>query len=583
MKLVIKQYLASLKERGELDALLPDLLSQMGFEVFLKPRIGSRQYGVDVGAFGKLTDDEDEKVYLFSVKSGDLGRKDWDGGNPQDLRPSINEITDVFIPSRIPPEYKEKPVEICLCFGGEIKEEVRANVSLFLDKQTSNNLSFSEWNGDRLAALIEQHMLREELLPENCRGLLRKSLAMIDEPDISFKHFSRLAIRLTCTDGQKPKQALTAIRQLYLCLWILYAWCREEDNLESAYLSLEFALLNAWDASKISFDKKNKIAVGMRETLDSILLLNLQVSNCYLEEKIIPHAGNLYALSHAVRPSCAVDVNLKLFDILGRLALSGCWAYWYLGKISEEDTKSIEFYSNTVSRYQEVIKKIISNNPMLFTPYKDEQAIDIVIAIYFLSLNKRHWGDIHRWLVNMTRDIYHMHRLHDKYPATIQNYAELIEHPVEKTEEYRKGVTKGSILYPYISAFSVIMDFHEPYEAVKKIKEDFLPHCNFQVFFFDEESEKHFYRFDEVHGATLSDVCVTELPEKLIKQLADECEQSDKVYEMSAFKHSLWPMILSGCRHYRLPVPMHFILGLYEKPKGTEEIIPDSPEGNVID
>lgn len=583
MKLVIRQYLASLKERGELDALLPDLLSQMGFEVFLKPGIGSRQYGVDVGAFGKLTADEDEKVYLFSVKSGDLDRKDWSSGNPQDLRPSIEEIIDVFIPSRIPAEYKEKPVEICLCFGGEVKEEVRANVSLFLDKQTSDNLGFSEWNGDRLAALIEQHMLREELLPENCRGLLRKSLAMIDEPDISFKHFSQLAIRLTYTDGQKPKQVLTAIRQLYLCLWILYSWSREEDNLESAYLSLEFSLLNAWEASKFAFEKKNKIAVGTLETLNSIQLLNLQVSNRYLEEKIIPHAGNLYALSHAVRPSCAVDVNLKLFDVLGRLALRGCWAYWYLGQASEKDIKSVELFSNTVSEYQEAIKKLIVNNPVLFTPYKDEQAIDLVIAILFLSLDAKHWGDIHVWLVNMSSNIYQMLRLHDKYPTTIQNYTELIEHPVEKTEEYRKGVTKGSILYPYISAFSAIMGFHEPYEIVKKIKEEFLPHCDFQVFFFDEESEKHFYRFDEMHGAILSDVCVTEPPEELIKQLADECEQSDKVYKLSAFKYSLWPIILTGCRHYRLPVPMHFILDLYKKTKGAEEVIVDSPKVNVTD
>ncbi len=30
MKLILKQYLASLKERKELDAVLPDLLSSMG-------------------------------------------------------------------------------------------------------------------------------------------------------------------------------------------------------------------------------------------------------------------------------------------------------------------------------------------------------------------------------------------------------------------------------------------------------------------------------------------------------------------------------------------------------------------------
>jgi len=295
MKLVIRQYLASLKERGELDALLPDLLSQMGLEVFLKPGVGSRQFGVDVAAFGKLTSESESAVYLFSVKSGDLDRKDWDSGNPQDLRPSINEIIDVFIPTRIPAEYKNKPIEICLCFGGEVKEEVRPNVSMFLGKLKTNELNFSEWNGDRLADLIEQNMLREELLPKNCRGLLRKSLAMLDEPEVSFKHFSQLAISLTCTYDKKPKDILTGIRQLYLCLWILYSWCRDEDNLESAFLSAEFTMLNAWEAAKFAFGKKNKVAASTLTTLDSIIKLNLQVSNQHIEDKIIPHCNNLYA------------------------------------------------------------------------------------------------------------------------------------------------------------------------------------------------------------------------------------------------------------------------------------------------
>jgi len=570
MKLVIRQYLASLKERGELDALLPDLLSQMGLEVFLKPGVGSRQYGVDVGAYGKLSKDAENKVYLFSVKSGDLDRRDWDGGNPQDLRPSINEIIDVFIPSRIPAEYKDQLIEVCLCFGGEIKEEVRANVSLFIEKQTTDKLSFSEWNGDRLAALIEQNMLREELLPENCRGLLRKSLAMIDEPDISIKHFSQLVIRLTKTDDLNPKQILTGIRQLYLCLWILYSWCREEDNLESAFLSAEFTLLNAWDATKFAFEKKSKVAVSILTTLDSIFRLNLQISHHFIEEKIIPHAGNLYALSHAVRPSCAVDVNLKMFDVLGRLALSGCWSYWYLGNLSENNEESVRFFTEAVTNYQETIKKLIVNNPILFTPYKDEQAIDLVLAIWLLSLNPKHWRDINSWLVRMSLEILKMFRIHDKYPTTIRNYAELIEHPVNKTDEYRNSVTKGSILYPYISAFSAIMGFEEPYETIKIIKKEFLPHCNFQVYFFDESSEQHFYRFDKMHGATLSDANVTKEQNDFLEQLVNECEQSNKLYEMSAFKYSFWPIILTGCRHYRLPVPMHFIIDIYKQRKGHE-------------
>ncbi|HIF9236990.1 hypothetical protein [Photobacterium damselae] len=567
MKLVIRQYLASLKERGELDALLPDLLSQMGLEVFLKPGVGSRQFGVDVAAFGKLTSESESTVYLFSIKSGDLDRKDWDSGNPQDLRPSINEILDVFIPTRIPAEYKDKPVEICLCFGGEVKEEVRSNVSMFLSKLKTGGLNFSEWNGDRLADLVEQHMLREELLPNNCRGLLRKSLAMIDEPEVSFKHFSQLAINLTCTDDKRPKDILTGIRQIYLCLWILYSWCRDEDNLESAYLSAEFTMLNAWEAAKFAFGKNNKIAVFTLTTLDSILRLNLQISNQYIDEKIIPHCNHLYALSHAIKPSCATDVNLKLFDILGRLALTGCWSYWYLSQVSDENIEGSRFFSEAVTKYQDSIKQLIVNNPILFTPYKDEQAIDVVLTLWFLSLDQKHWRDIHYWLSDMSLEIYQMFKSNDKYPTTIQSYAELIEHPIDKTDDYRKSVTKGSILYPYISAFSAIMGFIEPYEIVKRIKEDFLSHCNFQVYFFDESSEEHFYRFDKIHGATLSDVCVTEAPDELIHQLVSECDQSNKVYDMTAFKYSFWPIILTGCRHYRLPVPMHFIIDIFKQRK----------------
>jgi hypothetical protein len=71
MKLIIKEYLASLKEREELDAILPDLLSQMGLNVFSRPTRGTRQSGVDVAA---AINDGIEKVYLFSIKSGDLTR-----------------------------------------------------------------------------------------------------------------------------------------------------------------------------------------------------------------------------------------------------------------------------------------------------------------------------------------------------------------------------------------------------------------------------------------------------------------------------------------------------------------------------
>ena len=116
MKLIFMQYLASLKERGELDALMPDLLSEVGLSVISKPALGTKQHGVDVAAVGALGDGE-RSVFLISIKPGDLRRKGWDSGE-QSLRTSLNQILDVYIGSRIPKRYKHLPVVVVLCIGG---------------------------------------------------------------------------------------------------------------------------------------------------------------------------------------------------------------------------------------------------------------------------------------------------------------------------------------------------------------------------------------------------------------------------------------------------------------------------------
>ena len=48
MKLVIREYLASLKERDELDAVLPDLLNELDFPFCSGPAPGTQEYAGDV-------------------------------------------------------------------------------------------------------------------------------------------------------------------------------------------------------------------------------------------------------------------------------------------------------------------------------------------------------------------------------------------------------------------------------------------------------------------------------------------------------------------------------------------------------
>jgi hypothetical protein len=80
--------------------------------------------------------------------------------------------------------------------------------------------------------------------------MLRKSLALIDEPTASYKHFSQLVFALS--KAEKNKDRIKSLRQLRISLGILIAWCKEADNLESAYLSSELAILHAWELAKPS-------------------------------------------------------------------------------------------------------------------------------------------------------------------------------------------------------------------------------------------------------------------------------------------------------------------------------------------
>jgi hypothetical protein len=562
MKLIIKQYLSSLRERDELDAILPDLLSQMGLNVISRPKRGTRQSGVDVAAVGKI-DGEEEKVYLFSIKSGDLTRKTWNGEAVQSLRPSLDEIVDSYIPTRLPDEHKDKNVVICICIGGDIQEQVRTDVEGYIRNNKRENLTFEEWNGDKLASLILENFLREDLLPKDARAELRKSLALLDEPESSYKHFATLIKSLSkIKDDTSDERNSMVLRQINICLWILFAWARDIDNLESAYLSSELAALHAWEITKPYSTKDTMSANAIQLTLLSILTLHQQICTQYIYKKILPHVVKRHALSVAVRPSYSLDVNLKLFDLLGRLTLSGIWAY--SGIKNEPDDESRRSLFEIFQVTSNATKQLILNNPALLLPVKDDQAIDVSIAVFLLMLDSNNHQYIRNWLSEIVQRSFFSYQTHGQYPCNLQNYGDLLGHPEAKDDDYRKKVTSGSILYPMISFWAALLGDNELYSRVQQMKKELLSHCNFQLWYPDEVSEERIYTNSDIHGAILSHVCVDRSSKELLKQIFDECGKSPYFEKLSAVESGLLPIILVACRHYRLPIPPHLWKGFQQ-------------------
>ena len=124
MRLILTEYINSLKEDGELDQLIQEILIAHSISVFSKPEKG-RQRGVDIYAVGPDFEDKNiEKVFLIAVKKGDLDRRTWNT-EQNSVYQSLNEIKDVFIRNNLAAQHKSLPIKIVVAFNGILKTTVQ--------------------------------------------------------------------------------------------------------------------------------------------------------------------------------------------------------------------------------------------------------------------------------------------------------------------------------------------------------------------------------------------------------------------------------------------------------------------------
>jgi hypothetical protein len=556
MKLLLADYVSSLKERGELDAILPDLLSELGFHVISRPAIGAAQRGVDIAAVGKDEDGE-RKLFLFSVKAGDLTRTEWDA-RIQALRPSLNEILDDYIPHRIPPQYKKLKIVICIVVGGIVHQAVHPLVNSFTLRETTEKISFQEWNGDRIAELLLAGPLREKLLPKALQSSFQKAVAMVDEPDVSYEHFARLVFAPR-TRVSKDRDRVLVARQIYICLWVLFVWARDIDNLDAPYRASELGLLHLWELTKPFIGKTGVHAAAVDSVLRHLVVLHVTIAGLFLERKILPFVGRQHALSLAVNSGEPTDVNLKMFEILGRLALTGHWMMW-LGRVGGREL-SDEQISGLRAHVNSGLQMIV-NNPCLYSPLMDEHAIELALFLGLAAQMGHADRDLRSWLAEMVRRLRMTVYGHGRYPTALRDYIDLIAHPRAQTDEYQQEVTPGSVLLPLLLAWLTALNDPESIAALVELKTGPLAHCTLQLWLPDVLSESHFYLNDAVHGTALADLPIGNGGQDLLKVLAETRRGADDFENLSAVKAGYFPLILTACRHYRLPVPHPFWISL---------------------
>lgn len=553
MKLLIRDYLGSLRERDELDAILPDLLSELGFHVYSRPQRGTSQLGVDIAAVGK-DDDGEKKIFLFSVKQGDLTRQDWDG-TPQALRSSLDEILDAYIPHRIPARYKGLKIVICLAFGGDVNEQVREKLTGFIARNTTARVTFDEWNGDKIAEMILKGILREKILPKPLRSSFQKAVAMVDEPEVSYEHFSRFAGDLCQAGTMSGKARVRAARQLNICLWILFVWARSAGNIESPYRSSELALLTSWELLRPTLGSNGREIKALSIVVRQMIELHLTISMEFIESRVLPYANIRHGISMATGSRSSLDVNLALFEVLGRIGLAGLWLHW-IGERSDEALQGK--IRSSVAQLTQTGLELIRNNPALFLPIADRQGTNIALFLQLWLASEVDATGVTSWLEEMAYRLNFSIHTRGRYTCSFTDYRDLAEHPRDRSDEYFKEAMAGSTIVPLLTAWLHALGATEAVEALSRLAQKELKHCTLQLWLPDASSEENLYVGNSSHGRALCGLPLNKGGHQLIATIAEACSTDSGLQGLSPIKSGFWPVVMVACHHHQLPIPPGF-------------------------
>ncbi len=545
MILEIKEYLYQLKESGELDIVLPDLLVNMGFKLLSTPQKGIKQDGVDVAAFGHLPDKEDQ-VFLFTIKRADISRVDWSVG-VQAVRPSLEEILDKYIPNKIPVQYKDYHVNIILVSGGEIKQNLNEDWVGFTNRYTDEKISFDFWGGDKISQFLLTFMINEYLFNDECRSNFRKTLALIDEPEDGYKYWQKVVYELYKLNNRKTsnKKLQKSVSSLNLALRILYAWSKETNNLKLALLASEYAVLITWDNIKERklFTTKKFTLLGEMffKMLDSYDLI---ITEHY--EKIKKYCQTKDGFERGI--SNSLDYNLLIQDVLGELGMYLNYNIFKYSIISDESNqKKLQEIITTISGF-------IKSNSILFTPLYDRHIIEF--GILFIGLYKVRANTLISFCLNeITSRINFAYKTEEPFLIDSDSYELAVE--VALNGLNKEETSKISTFIPILAEWCLIVKNDFAYNLLLKNIETNFNNTDLQMWFPDENTENYLFRQFSAKetGSCYHSIKLPEKLEDLQNDITDVNKHLFEAKQISCFKFGDLDFLgLLASKHFKNPV-----------------------------
>ena len=552
MKILIRDYLATLREEKELEVLAADLLLNMSIEPVTKPQKGTRQHGVDISAVGPDPDNpEVKKLLLITIKAGPITRSLWDA-TETGVRASLIEILEVYLETRVDKYHQDLPKKIILCCGGELKAQVEDNWKGFKAKHSEpGKIQFDLWTGDKLAQFIQEYLLDEYLFSGATQSLMRKALATLDQNEQEPVFFYQLIEKalfgsdLPSDNSGKvtPKKAQRALSILSLCLGVIAKWALDVGNTRPALLCAERALLRTWD-----FLEKHQF-LGRRFAQRAYKRLYEQ----YLS------IGMAYA--ERIRPVCLVkdgltrpatsdilEYPLRTFEAIGFLSTIG------ITQVCGYQAKHSESEQQHAKRTADLLAELIKNNCASGGPRYDSHANEIALGMLLLHMTGHEEEGVN-WLMELSERVTWSFKNRRYFPVDKDRFEDLVALEFDQFVQPERFMQLSTLL-PTVGEWIAIFAEQEQYAQFMEMVTNRCDGINLQLWYPDESTHSELYRKNAAFG-TGSTVTSINLPQD-INELRDtmrtRMEQQASLEQLPCFSHDFPALGLIASRHFRTPV-----------------------------
>ncbi|WP_052906141.1 hypothetical protein [Pseudomonas fluorescens] len=555
MRLIISQFLRTLRERDEFDRLLPDLLLAMGYVPLAKPQTGVRQYGVDLAAIGKSPIDGVDELLLLVIKQGDLGRRDWDNGEPTSVRPSLQEVLDVYLNKFVAPEHNGLRKTIILATTGDLKQDVELNWTAFKELN-SIRASFDFWGADRVSDLVERYLLNENLFAPGDRTDLRKSLALAADKEYDFYHLKQLLLRqLGLTrDGKagqldiEVKNLRKAFRRAHLAAQICAHWAHADGDSRQALWINERMLLWSWHRVQL-LDAKDrpKLYTSISEVWGSYI----DAAKTYFGV-IIPHLHVRDGMAGYGSEGAAFAV--VLFEHIGLIGSIGLAVV--LEQSDNEEEKSAA--QSNISAVADGLCALIKNHEASASPRLDGHIIDISLALVFLIFANRR-EQAKDWVGEIAKRLDYCFKMKSRFPVCTDSLEDLVELEINSQDKkLAEGLMRTSWTLAAVAAWCAILDLDEHYAMLSDgVKNSYKSVCA-QLWHPAKGWHESWY-FSGILDRGESEAPYSLPPDiKDMRQRMSEflkLENYDWVASSPSIGAGIWAIDFIASRHFRIPVP----------------------------